>query len=99
MWRVNDDGALIPYDVGPDCFPSGKPFRDLIPRRKPAVEGEPGEPTFATYEEAADAAHAAETAFIAALPGRMQAVADEINERLAGVLPEGMRFEWVADER
>jgi len=23
---------LVPFDVGPDCQPSGNPFRDLIPR-------------------------------------------------------------------
>jgi Family of unknown function (DUF6221) len=27
---VSDD--LIPYDVGPGCSPSGRPFRNLIPR-------------------------------------------------------------------
>jgi len=28
------------------------------------------------------------------LPGRIEAVTAELNERFAGVLPDGMRFEW-----
>jgi hypothetical protein len=40
---------------------------------------------------------AEQDAFAAALPGRTEAVANVINEYLAGVLPDGMRFEWVAD--
>lgn len=27
----------IPYDIGPDCRPSGEPFRNLIPRLRPAA--------------------------------------------------------------
>ncbi len=46
--------------------------------------------------DAAEAEYRArEAAYLAALPARMAAVSDEINERLAGILPEGMRFEWV----
>lgn len=25
----------IPYDMGPDCHPSGRPFRNLVPRLRP----------------------------------------------------------------
>ena len=35
-----------------------------------------------------------EAAYAAALPGRMADIEDLINERCAGLLPEGMRFEW-----
>jgi hypothetical protein len=35
-----------------------------------------------------------EAEYAATLPGRMNAVAAELNERLADVLPDGMRFEW-----
>lgn len=45
--------------------------------------------TFATYEEARAAAGAEMEAFTAALPGRMQEIADQ----LSGLLPDGMRFE------
>ncbi len=50
--------------------------------------------------DAAEAEYRArEAAYLAALPARMAAVSDEINERLHGVLPEGMRLGWVsADE-
>lgn len=51
---------------------------------------EPGEETFATYEEAAIAARLADEAFAAALPARMQEIADQ----LSGSLPGGVRFEW-----
>lgn len=33
-----------------------------------------------------------------ALPGRMAEAEREINARFAGVLPEGMRFEWASGE-
>src|SRR5580700_2664193 len=35
-----------------------------------------------------------ETQFRAALPGRMAEITGELNEMLADVLPEGIRFEW-----
>ena len=35
-----------------------------------------------------------EAAYAAALPGRMAGIEDLINENRAGLLPEGMRFEW-----
>lgn len=46
-------------------------------------------------------ARALEAEFRAALPRRMNDVADELDERLADVLRDGMRFEWTkaADER
>jgi hypothetical protein len=40
---------------------------------------------------------AEQDAFADALPGRMEQVAETINGYLAGVLPEGVRFEWTAD--
>lgn len=46
------------------------------------------------FEAAQDAVRDQQERFAAALPGRMAAVAGEINEALAGVLPDGMRFEW-----
>lgn len=39
-----------------------------------------------------------EAEYAALLPKRMQDVADELNEALAGVLPDGMRFEFAVDE-
>ncbi len=35
-----------------------------------------------------------EAAYAAALPGRMADIEDLSNEGCAGLLPEGMRFEW-----
>ena len=35
-----------------------------------------------------------EAAYMAALPGRMADIEDLINEGCAGLLPEGVRFEW-----
>lgn len=35
-----------------------------------------------------------EAEYAASLPARTDAIAAEMNERLSGVLPEGMRFEW-----
>jgi hypothetical protein len=57
----------------------------------------PGEVPLIDWESynAAEAEYRAEMeAFKAALPGRMQEAAD----RFSDLLPEGMRFEWVADE-
>jgi hypothetical protein len=39
-----------------------------------------------------------ERQFIAELPGRMNEARDHVNEALAGILPEGMRFEWELPE-
>lgn len=44
-----------------------------------------------------DRMRAQQDAVAAALPDRMAAVAETVNAGLAGVLPEGMRFEWVTD--
>jgi hypothetical protein len=33
--RASLEGELIPYDMGPDCQMSGRPFRNLIPRLPP----------------------------------------------------------------
>ena len=49
---------------------------------------------WAAMERAHAEARAREAAHVAALPARADAVAAQINERLAGVLPDGMRFEW-----
>jgi hypothetical protein len=46
-----------------------------------------------SYNAAEAEARAAEAAFIAALPGRAQEIADHFS---AG-LPDGLRFEWVTD--
>lgn len=35
-----------------------------------------------------------EAEYAAALPGRAQAIADDLNQFYADVLPDGMRFEW-----
>jgi hypothetical protein len=34
---VSED-ELVPYDPGPDCQPSGEPFRNLIPRNPARAE-------------------------------------------------------------
>ncbi len=39
-----------------------------------------------------------EAGYAAMLPARMDAVAAELNERLADVLPDGMRFEWTTED-
>ncbi len=45
--------------------------------------------------EAAEAEHlVVETEYRVALPARAQEIADLINEQFAGLLPDGMRFEW-----
>jgi hypothetical protein len=49
-------------------------------------------------ERASAEARAREAEFAAALPGRMDDVAAEMNDRLSGVLPEGVRFEFAARE-
>jgi hypothetical protein len=54
---------------------------------------ENGERIFRTYEEAWVAKRVADEAFVAALPGRAAAIA----EQLSALLPDGLRFEWVAD--
>jgi hypothetical protein len=46
------------------------------------------------FEAAQDAVRDEEARFAAALPARMEAVAEQINEALSGILPEGLRFEW-----
>ena len=38
-----------------------------------------------------------EAEYAAMLPYRAAKIADEMNERLSGVLPDGMRFEWTED--
>lgn len=47
------------------------------------------------YEAAEAQMRAADEAYKAALPGRLQDIADDLSE----VLPDGMRFEWAPDER
>jgi hypothetical protein len=49
-------------------------------------------------DRAQAAARVREAEFTAALPGRAAALAAELNESIAGVLPDGMRFEWTAGE-
>jgi hypothetical protein len=51
-----------------------------------------------SYNAAEAEARAREAAFVAAMPGRAQAVADGLNERFAHVLPDGLRFEFAARE-
>jgi hypothetical protein len=41
-----------------------------------------------------DALRAEERAWTAALPWRAAAVADLLNRTMAGLLPDGLRFEW-----
>ena len=40
---MGSDDAEVPFDIGPDCQPSGNPFRNLIPRLRPPL------PAFGTY--------------------------------------------------
>jgi hypothetical protein len=47
-----------------------------------------------SWNEAEAHARAAEEAFKAALPGRLQDIADDLSEGL----PDGMRFEWAPDD-
>ena len=50
---------------------------------------------WASYEAAEAHMRAADEAYRAALPGRLQDIADDLSE----ALPDGMRFEWAPDER
>jgi hypothetical protein len=50
---------------------------------------------WAPYEAAEAELRAADEAYLAALPGRMQEIADQLSEGL----PDGMRFGWAPDER
>lgn len=52
------------------------------------------EPRFNSYEAARAAADAEMGAFAADLPRRMREVEGQVNAAFAGLLPEGMRFEW-----
>lgn len=47
-----------------------------------------------SYEAAEAAMRAADEAYKAALPGRLQDIADDLSE----ALPDGMRFEWAPDD-
>lgn len=42
----------------------------------------------------AEAEPLTEAEYRAGLPRRLELVTEDLNERLADVLPEGMRFEW-----
>jgi hypothetical protein len=46
-----------------------------------------------SYNRAEETARAADEAYRAALPDRLDAIA----EHLTGMLPEGLRFEWTVD--
>jgi hypothetical protein len=46
------------------------------------------------YDPARDVYIVTEAEYAATRPARMDAVADALNERLADVLPDGMRFAW-----
>ena len=49
---------------------------------------------WAAMERASAEARAREAEYAAALPARAAKIADDLNERWPGVLPDGMRFEW-----
>jgi hypothetical protein len=42
--------------------------------------------------------HLTEAEYAAMLPFRMAKIVGDLNERLSGVLPDGMRFEWTTEE-
>ncbi len=69
--------------------------RRFVP--KPAEEEPFTELDLLAYEAAWDAVRDQQERMAAALPARMSAVAEEINEAVAGLLPDGMRFEWGTD--
>lgn len=48
-------------------------------------------------ERAQGAARLSEAEYAAELPCRCAQIAGEMNDRLADVLPEGMRFEWTTE--
>lgn len=48
----------------------------------------------ASYETSLIEVYRREERYRAGLPARMAAAEREINDQFAGVLPEGMRFEW-----
>lgn len=45
-----------------------------------------------------DEQHLTEAEYAAMLPFRAQKIADDLNERFADVLPDGMRFEWTTED-
>ena len=47
-----------------------------------------------SYNAAKAEYQAREQAYVAALPGRMQEIADQLSE----ALPDGLRFEWTGDD-
>jgi hypothetical protein len=73
----------------------------LEPREAGLAPVPPGEVPLIDWDSynAAEAEYLAQVeAFRAALPGRMQDAADEVNRQFADVLPEGMRFEYGPQE-
>lgn len=87
------EGTICAYDSQPEAFAWALAHaRSFIP--EPPEEEPVTELDLLAYEAAWDAVRAEQGAFEAALPGRMNAVAGLINEWSAGLLPDGMRFEW-----
>jgi hypothetical protein len=99
IWSCLRDGC---YAAGYFCLSQADAFAGALAHARAFVPGPPEEiPVTELDLLAFDALwagmRAEQDAFAAVLPRRMEAVADVINEYLAGVLPDGMRFEWVAD--
>lgn len=81
--------GLEPWDAGLEPVPLRVRFWRAVTfsyRRGKAVD-------WRSYNAAEAGYLAREQAYEAALPGRAQEIADQ----LSGMLPDGMRFEWVAE--
>jgi len=81
--------GLKPWDAGLEPAPLRVRFWRAVTfayRRGKAVD-------WRSYNAAEAGYLAREQAYEAALPGRVQEIADQ----LSGMLPDGMRFEWTAE--
>ena len=63
---------------------------------KPPEEDPVTELDALAFEAAWDAMQERQARFAAALPARISAVTEQVNDTFAGLLPPGMRFEWSA---
>lgn len=89
------DGIYRPSQA--DAFAEAQAHaRAFIPQ--PPEEAPVTELDLLAFDALWDRMRAQQDAVAAALPGRMAAVAETVNAGLAGLLPEGMRFEWESTE-
>lgn len=91
--RADCDAFRVYYPAQPEALAGALAHARAFVPEPPADAPVTGLDLLA-FDALADAAREQDEAFAAALPGRMAAVAGVINAGLAGILPEGVRFEW-----